>query len=266
MKLEPEAELRTAEGSSAQIALPSGAVVAVEASTRVRLPADARSTLAERLDLAEGRLSLRVPKLAGGHSLSVVTPDSTVTVRGTRFSVAVSASPTGSMTSVVVDEGRVEVRSAGRSAWLGAGDTWSSRPAAPSVASASAASEALGAPEHGRLSSAAEAAGRSAPKAALPPGEQSSLAEENRLLEQALRKARTGSIADALADLERFQREHPRSPLTQAVRVEHFRLLREAGQTERAAREARRYLSDYPNGFARDDAKQTALYGVEGTP
>ena len=138
MTLEPEAELGTAPGASAEVELASGAVVAIDAKTRVRLPADARATLAERLELAEGRISLRVPKLVNGHTLSVVTPDSTVTVRGTRFSVAVNATGAHAGTSVAVEQGRVEVRSAGRSAWLSAGESWTSEPTAISSAAQAA--------------------------------------------------------------------------------------------------------------------------------
>jgi ferric-dicitrate binding protein FerR (iron transport regulator) len=266
--LEADSELRTAPAASAEVELASGARVALQASTRLRLPSDARDTLAERLELGGGNISLRVPKLSAGRSLAVATPDSIVTVRGTRFSVAVVASAGALVTRVAVEQGRVEVQSSGRTAWLGPGETWSSeivpaKGAAPDASAAAAASEL----ERIRATPPLEISAPNRAKAvAAPPVDQSSLAEENELFGQALRKAHGGDKEGAIADLDRFQLDHPRSPLTQAVRAERFRVLLEAGQKERAAREARRYLSDYPNGFARDDAKRTALYGVDGTP
>ena len=54
-------------------------------------------------------------------------------------------------------------------------------------------------------------------------------------------------------------------PLIQSARVEQFRLLHRAGKTAAAAREARAYLSAFPNGFARAEAKQLALADL-GSP
>ena len=264
MVLEGAAELSTLDASSAEVELPSGALLAVAASTRVRLPSDAKADV-EHVELAEGVISLRVPHLSPGHTLSVLTPDATVTVRGTRVSVAVMPTAAGTVTSVAVEEGRVEVTSRGRSMGLGRGQRWVSAPLPESAPAASARVAAPDAPVQAPSKPPAAVASR-VPGSPQNSHERSSLAEENRLFEQALRKASNGERDAALADLERFQREHPGSPLAQSVRVEHFKLLRDSGQRARAAVEARRYLSDYPNGFARDDARRTALYGVESTP
>jgi hypothetical protein len=41
--------------------------------------------------------------------------------------------------------------------------------------------------------------------------------------------------------------------------VERFRLLRRLGRHSEAAREARSYLGDYHDGYARDEARGVAL-------
>jgi outer membrane protein assembly factor BamD (BamD/ComL family) len=92
---------------------------------------------------------------------------------------------------------------------------------------------------------------------------ESTLAQENAIYAGALARARAGDVNRALVDLEALQRDFPRSPLVQNARVEHFRLLHESGNKARAAREARRYLSDYPNGFARAEARRIALVDLE---
>jgi outer membrane protein assembly factor BamD (BamD/ComL family) len=84
------------------------------------------------------------------------------------------------------------------------------------------------------------------------------------LYERALRRAQGGETSAALADLESLIRRHPSSPLIQNARVEHFRILVRSGQRSLAASEARRYLSDYPDGFARAEAKNVALLSGTG--
>lgn len=264
MQLEPEVELRTASGSSAALALATGAHVSIGPSALVQLPEAPERTPAERIRLGAGHIALSVPPLPAGRTLAVVTSNTTVTVRGTRFSVDVVFTSGELVTSVAVEKGRVEVESSGRHAWLGPGDHWSSRTAAPASTTAGG-TEVPEAPLVLTPARPVAAAPGARPSSTPAPVEQSSLAEENRLFEQALRKAQAGSARDALADFDRFVREHPRSPLTQAVRVERLHVLQQLGEQAQAAREARRYLTDYPNGFARDDAKGIALFGVGGS-
>lgn len=252
-------ELRTARESHAVVRLLSGAVVAVASSTDLRFEGGGGEV--ERLNLHQGNVSLSVPKLGTGRTLSVVTPDATIVVRGTRFSVGVDGDPPSSNTQVAVQEGRVEVLHRGRGTFLGPGQSWSSRPA-PAVISAPAPAPVPAPPVVKPGASSRERVSRKTPAA----GDPNVLAIENQLLARALSRSRAGAVAEALTDLERLQREYPRSPLIQSARAEYFRLLRESGRTQDAAREARRYLSDYPQGFARDDAKRTVLPGVQGVP
>lgn len=263
MPLSPGVEVRTGAGASAELLLSTGAHVGLKAATTMRLGSGKRGQSHERVGLRLGRMDVRVPKLEKGQALSVVTPHATITVHGTEFSVHVTSERGDLLTSVRVVSGRVEVQALGQHVWLEGGQQWSSRTLLEASRSSTAADAALTdsvqAPE---LRPASES-GPVASSTTADSGERSLLALQNRLLEQALKKARSGRQNEALTDLERLLHDHPRSPLTQSVRVEHFRLLRELGKTAQAAREARRYLSDYPNGFARDDAKQTALLGVD---
>ena len=81
-----------------------------------------------------------------------------------------------------------------------------------------------------------------------------------------MRLARAGKVDRALVALESLMHDRPRTPLLQSARVEHLRLLSRAGNQAAAAREARSYLSDYPTGFARAEAKQMALFGLAEPP
>lgn len=264
MQLSDDVELLTGDRASAELELASGARVSVGETTALQLPSNERAPLSERVALRSGRVELRVPKLAPGHVLSVVTPNATVTVRGTRFSVNVDTSGSTPLTHVEVVNGRVEVTGEGQHLFLARGQQWSSRAEEHVPAAATMQDAPVAEPAPLEAKTASDSA--NATKTELEREAQSSLALQNRLLEQALSKARSGRFADALAALERLLRDHPRSPLIQSVRVEHFRVLRQAGRTEEAAREARRYLSAYPNGFARDDARRTVLFSVQGAP
>lgn len=103
--LEVGAEIQaTGEAKSAFLA--TGARIRLEAGS-LRLASSSRENQA--LVLSSGRVSLDVPKLPPGNTLSVRTPDAEVRVHGTHFQVV----RTGRETQVVVAEGLVEVRPEG---------------------------------------------------------------------------------------------------------------------------------------------------------
>jgi hypothetical protein len=95
-------------------------------------------------------------------------------------------------------------------------------------------------------------------KASSPP-EVSTLSDQNRLLSSALEARKRGDDARALGSLNELLQKYPSSPLAQEARVERLRCLERLGQKNAAADEARRYLTDYPDGFAREEAKGQAL-------
>lgn len=95
---------------------------------------------------------------------------------------------------------------------------------------------------------------------------ESTLAKENGLFKAAAEASRQGDTDGAVAQLDRLLAEHPRSPLAQTAQVRKFRLLAKAGNLEAARREAERYLSSYPTGFAVSEAQALARGTVSPAP
>jgi len=261
-------ELRSGAGARVSLALTGAGKAKLELAERTRLilnqhAVQAVTELEDWVELEQGLVTLQVEKLAPGLGFSVQTPDARVTVHGTRFTVQVSPrAPSGTVTSVAVSEGRVEVASPGHVVFLGPGEHWSSPGAAleaqtpPGTVSQIPASSAE--PALPNVSSSAPAL--PAPHATPIAG--STLADENRLYTRALTHAGGGDLTSALAELGTLTQRYPRSPLAQNARVERFRLLQQSGNGSAAAQEARRYLSEYPNGFARAEARGLALAGL----
>ena len=88
--------------------------------------------------------------------------------------------------------------------------------------------------------------------------EVSTLADQNRLLGAALEARKRNDDGKAIVFLNELLRKYPSSPLAQEARVERLRCLERLGRRGAAADEARRYLTDYPDGFAREEAKGQA--------
>jgi ferric-dicitrate binding protein FerR (iron transport regulator) len=279
-------ELSTAKDTLAELFLVSRAMVEVGADSLLQLEPLFKNSGNECITLTRGRVSLKVPKLAQGHHLSVRTPDALVTVRGTRFSVSVQPLDGESLTLVEVTEGRVGVTTGAETLELGPGQRWSSAgaktrppPPPPTAVPSSSAAAGRAVPAIASPLSTARAArstvqafpalgsASAAPPASRAPGSlDTTLAAENQAYQQAMRRAHGSHPAQAAAEFEAFAREHPRSPLVENARVERFRLLQRLGERDLAARAARRYLSDYPNGFARSEARAIALYGLTDSP
>jgi TolA-binding protein len=152
---------------------------------------------------------------------------------------------------VAVTRGLVEVDSDDRAIWLHAGEHW---PDDRTLV----AGEADGGTSDPALAATPD------PTASAPPAPRDirsdhSLALENRLFAAAMARRKAGDLKGALRRLERFLEHHPDSVLVQEARVEHFRLLERLGRKSRAAREARSYLSDYPDGYATEEARRLEL-------
>jgi FecR protein/Outer membrane lipoprotein len=258
--------------------LENGAEVRLSGGTELTVSALVPGT--DELVLDHGRVDLTVPKLRAGHTLSVTTPDSTVTVRGTRFSVEVVLEGSRAITSVEVTQGSVWVRQGDARLVLSAGSRWSSRAPEATAAVAPLASDRAASPVASdgasSTSSAPAARSESAPaKAAWLGGaaarvdaapqalaESSTLAQENDLYAAASRASREGNDALAISDLSGLLARYPNSPLAQNARVDRFRALNRSGRGQEAVAQARRYLADYPNGFARDEAKALVLQSL----
>ncbi len=238
--LGPSDELRTGPQSRAGAVLATGASVDVGPGSRLRFvgPTDP-AHLRDRVDLLVGKIDVQVPKLRDGDEVRIVTDDATVVVHGTRFSVERTLADPGHMarTRVAVVEGRVAVHTSQGERMLSAGADWVSVPfdepapaATPSAAPARATPSSDGA---------------------------SSLKSENAALADAMRLIRENLDTQALARLDDLLTRYPSSPLAENARVERLRVLQRLG-SPRLRHEAERYLADYPNGFAREDATRWA--------
>lgn len=239
--LGPSDELRTGPRSRAGAVLATGASVDVGPGSRLRFvgPTDP-AHLRDRVDLLAGKIDVQVPKLRDGDELRIVTDDATVVVHGTRFSVERTPAGPGHVarTRVAVVEGRVAVLTLQGERMLSAGADWASAPVdelPPEPAPSAGPGRNPTPPSDGA----------------------SSLKSENSALADAMRLIRENLDAQALARLDELLARYPSSPLAENARVERLRVLQRLG-SPRLRHEAERYLADYPNGSARDDAMRWA--------
>jgi FecR protein len=262
--LGPGDELRTGRDAWARASLPTGAIVDVGPSVRLRFSAIDPSVdpgvghgagLRDRLELTAGRIQVQVPKLAVGSELRVQTPDATVVVHGTKFSVdrAEAAGSRPATTRVSVTEGVVTVDTDRGQRTLTAGMELVT-PETP-IATATPSPSAP-APDD----APSVAPGTSSP------GTLSTLASENALLSEAMKVRRDGQIERALALVDAFVARYPRSPLMETALVERLGLLEQGGSMARLGREAARYLADYPRGCARPEATRMLAAARASSP
>jgi len=244
--------------STSSLRLASGVALAVRPETRFRLPdVPTPSNLREELMLELGFVRAEVPKLPEGHVFAIRTPDALVTVHGTSFSVEVtkvgpSAAPT---TTVMVTQGVVSVQHGDREALLYAGMEWTS---ATDGLSATPAYGLLAAPAPESKAGAVAKSRLTSPRPESTAG-RTGLGDQNVLFAEATLARKRGDQTRTVRILDDFIRLYPASPLAQDAHVETFRALAQMGDRAGAAREARRYLTLYRDGFARDEARELAL-------
>jgi ferric-dicitrate binding protein FerR (iron transport regulator) len=278
-------DVATEPGGRGEVVLADGVAITLESDTQVSLPDSATGATAgtggsangrEVVRLARGVVSVRVPPMSPGHTFSIATPDAEVTVHGTSFTVevvrpagagsAATSSTADPATKVRVTSGVVSVSSSrGGEAVLTAGMEWSS----PVEANGAALHAPPPMPPASATTSSASAANPASKMASAPPHPasvrhdgtsppRSRLGEENQLLASAIAVSKGGDYAGAVATLDDLLRRFPTSTLAQEAHVERFRALAH-GDRSAAAREARLYLALYPDGFARDEAKDLAI-------
>jgi FecR protein len=260
----PAGEVRIGAPRGTTLTLEGGGEVAVKDATNI-----------QRYELKEGAIRARVAKLITGERFIIGTADAEVEVHGTAFRVAVvpvdPACGGGTITRVSVTEGVVSVRRDGTEVRVTPGHVWpekciESQAAAP-AASAPAPSAHVRVRAHAKgthVSAPAEPvvaeapAEEPAPVEAPPPAPpltKSELAAQNDLFASAVRAKRRGHGSQAVRIFERFSREYPNSPLTESAVVQRMKLLGMIDSVA-AGRAANDYLSHYPNGFARAEARQ----------
>lgn len=229
-------------------------VTDVAPATKLRL--NGVSPAEERLHLAIGRIQLNVePRPDVRRTVVVETPDAEVVVHGTVFSVAVDSRGGVEVTRVRVDEGAVSVLHRGERVLITGGQEWSSA-AKPKPAAEPSAEPAAEPRVEARRALRTKAPSR---RAAAPPADASTLAEENRLFLTAVEARNRGDDRAAVELFGAMLAKYPSGKLAEEARIERMRALNRLGESAKAAAEARRYLARHATGFARDEARSTAL-------
>jgi hypothetical protein len=270
---------------------PGGASVAVAAGTRLAAPESGPLQLASadgteltlepggtlsvielgptrRFALTRGAVLAHVSKLGAGERFIIDTSDMEVEVHGTRFRVAVTPGPSSphsvrTPTKVSVSEGVVAVSGATGQVFLFPGDEWppADLPVAPSVSpvgtdrvsGARAARTRTWRRMPGTRPALARADDSSATKEGKGPP--AALQAQNDMFMNAVFAKRNGNDGEALRQFERFIRTYPNSTLAESAVVERMRLLSAKGAWAATAAAAE-YLSRYPDGFARAEARR----------
>jgi hypothetical protein len=187
--------ITTAEGAEALIESKG-----LEVTLRERTEVGVSDESLRSVRVARGGVRCVVPPLGPYRQFSVVTPDATVIVHGTVFSVQFDRDTKQSC--VAVEEGVVSVRHGTGKTWLEAGESWGCPPS-----DAAAADEIPTTNEP------------SAPR--LQPG---TLAAENALFRSAIAAERKGDDAQARAKLQKLLTKYPESPLAPEARATLARL------------------------------------------
>ncbi len=231
LKTPPEGHLRLGFAEGTQVWLGE--------KTDVRVAA---LGLERRFALVEGRLSASVIKLKAGERFVIETARAQVEVKGTQFQVdaraATDGCPSGE-TVVSVTEGVVAVRSEGVEVLVRAGER-----------------HALGCPQVVEVEPDAGAP-PVMKKRRSPPPAASSLARMNAQYARAMALKREGRLSSAAKALRAMREAFPMGPLDEAAAVEELRLLEQVDPpAARAA--AKKYLLDYPDGYADDIAERLA--------
>ena len=249
-----EEELRTGPEASARASLPTGTVVDVGPSARLRFdPAGGRGRgpMRDHVELVSGKVDVRVPKLSDGDEVDVHTAGASVVVHGTEFSVERIAprNPGESgVTRVAVTQGTVTVFTGDEERVLTARGVLVLVTPNETSQAASTSSSAPAAKPPAAVVDAPSSTTKQPGNAA-----STTLAAENAALAEAMQWRHRDSQR-ALARLGEFLERYPRSPLAETACVERLRVLEDVGATAQLHREAQRYLADYPKGSARQEA------------
>ncbi len=230
----------------------TGIVVGVASGTKLTLDEGAELSVVEEgktqiFALGAGNLRADVAKLHEGERFVVRTADTEVEVRGTSFRVehvdAAASCRAEVHTRVVVSEGVVVVRNAGREDRVTAGEQWPLP--CPRVADAGPSPSAPSAPPADPHPAQASSSSSSS---------SSSLAAANELFARAEAARKRGDHRGAVVLFDRLLGEHPSTPLSEPATVERMRALDKFDRT-RAVAAARDYLARFPHGFARAEAE-----------
>ncbi len=245
----------TMNHGSVKLELSTGSQLSLQGDTELQL---ASNTTEQRFVLSSGSMRANVQHLEAGQRFMIVTPDSEIEVVGTSFQLGVlgsgQACGDGLRTRLEVTEGVVEVRADARSWRVEAGQRWPSDCAAqsvvdPAIADRVAESETPDAPAIEKAIPKTRTSNAAAAK------EGSSLREQSDLFARAAAAGRQGRTDLSLKLYGALLQRFPNSALAENAVVSRMRLLAHS-RPERAKGEARRYLSRFPQGFAREEARR----------
>jgi hypothetical protein len=229
-RVAPEGDLTTAPHAQARIHTAGGLDLDVFESTRVALSDLALGS--SMLRLGAGGVRCHVPHLAPKQIFSVVTPDATVVVHGTVFSVEVRPDGPATTTTVRVDEGVVVVRHPSGEVELRASQSWTNRAApAPLPTLTEPAADAAVAGVEKPLKTSPRGTSRRTTES--PPSSPGTLDEETRLLRSGLAAERNGDLAGATAAFEKLLSRYPQSPLVPDARAALGRVKARGGEQPR---------------------------------
>jgi TolA-binding protein len=216
----------------------------------------ARVGTVERVELDDGTIDLHVRPLLAEERFLVATGDAEVEVRGTAFRVEARQRR---LASVAVSEGKVEVRYAGATMLLRAGESWSLAQDAPAAAAETEGSRASSASAKGARSRDDAASGTpGVAKSARGAGASSkAFAEGMRMIER-------GDYAAGADKLDAYRRANPQDARAEDAAYIAVIALQRAGRKDDAAAAAKRYLRDFPNGYRRAEVQAIALKSPGG--
>ncbi len=225
--------------SNARIKLWTGSTLVVEEGGDLSIVEHGASQV---FSLALGAMRAEVAKLTLGQRFVVRTPEAELEAWGTSFRVArIQGGPScegGLTTKLFVYEGRVVARATEHEASIGPGQEWTAEcerrvvlPIAP--------------PNSTSVTSEMPSARAAPPARGLQP--------INDLFAEAMDAKARGDKAKALSALQQLETRYPASPLAESATVERMKILASTNP-KAAAGVAKRYLSNYPDGFARNVA------------
>ncbi|MBN1605904.1 MAG: FecR domain-containing protein [Polyangiaceae bacterium] len=206
--------LRTLERARAKLETQAGVRLELAGASELDLTSIEPGRGYRRVSLNLGQLDVRVPHLTRGDAFSVVTPQATVTVHGTAFTVEVSRVPDGaSRTCVRVSEGAVVVRHTSGEDTVVPGESWGCREA---IARDAAPAPPARAPEPSSTSPARVARRNQGTDSNT---RASTLGAEAALLQKALGAERDGDLATAEHWLVTLLRSYPESVVAPDARA-----------------------------------------------
>ena len=216
--LDSNAELQTAIRSSARIRNARGDAVTMFENSALALNGFDQSS--RGIQLLAGSIRCEVSELTPGQRFSVLTPNASIEVRGTAFSVLVSGIGAAARTCVKVERGTVLITASRSEHQLGAGQAWGCEPERPTSPGPDSAARDAAIDSSSPANDSPKLQDRGDGKSAIV----GTLDEENRLFQAGLAAERQRDFARARAAFDQLLTRFPASPLANDARVARARV------------------------------------------